>query len=270
MRLPAILHRASLAATLSLGLLAWPAPAGAQTAPAAPPGAAATPDAQAPSRGSVTPADPDELYRGRAHRPNAEAAADIWAATAGTRFESAWKLARACYWLGSHGTETERREALERGVKAGETAVMLAGDRPEGHFWMAANMGTLAEAFGMSQGLKYRGRIKEALERVLAIQPGWQQGSAEAALGRWYARVPRLLGGNKGKAETFYKQALSVDPANRLALIYYAELIADERPADARALLQRVLEAPVLEEWGPEDADWAAKAKERLAKIPVR
>ena len=34
--------------------------------------------------------------------------------------------------------------------------------------------------------------------------------------------------------------------------------------------LQKVLDAPPVEEWGPEDADWAAKAKDRLAKIPAR
>jgi len=225
---------------------------------------------QPPASSTLAPANPDDLYRGRTHRPNAEAAADIWAATADADFDAAWKLARACYWLGSHGTEEQRRAALERGVQAGETAAKLAADRPEGHFWAAANMGTLAEAFGMSQGLKYRGRIKDALERVIAIQAGWQQGSAEAALGRWYARVPRLLGGGKGKAESYYKQALAVDPFNRLALIYYAELIEEDRPTEARALLQRVLEAPPMEEWGPEDADWATKAKERLARVRPR
>lgn len=220
--------------------------------------------------GEVTPANPDELYRQRTHRPNAQAAADIWEARAATDFEAAWKLARACYWLGTHGNEAERREGLERGVKAGELAARLGPDRPEGHFWAAASMGTLAEAFGMSQGLKYRARIKDALEKVIALQPGWQMGSAEAALGRWYARVPRLMGGNKGKAEALYKQALAIDPFNRLALLYYADLLEDDKPAAARRLLQTVLEAPPVEEWGPEDADWAAKAKERLAKIPAR
>lgn len=234
------------------------------------PQAPEAPSASVPAPGRLAAGDPDSLYRGRAHRPNAEAAADIWAATASTEFESAWKLARVCYWLGSHGTEPQRRAALERGVQAGETAVRLAPDRPEGHFWMAASMGALAEAFGMSQGLKYRGRIREALERVLAIQPGWQQGSAEAALGRWYARVPRLLGGNKGKAEAYYRQALAVDPYSRLALVYYAELIEDDRPVEARALLQRVLEAPPDEAWGPEDADWVLKAKAGLARIRPR
>lgn len=262
-------------AVLTLG--AWP-PArlrAQEPEPSAPSGqvAPATPQPVAPTAshpGSLTPGNPDELYKGRTTRTNAEAAADIWEANAATSFEAAWKLARACYWLGSHGTEPQRREALERGVKAGELAAKLGPDRPEGYFWMAASMGTLGEAFGMSQGLKYRGRIKEVLERVIAIQPGWQQGSAEAALGRWYAKVPRLLGGNKGKAEAYYKQALEIDRDNRLALIYYAELIEDDRPAEARGFLQRVLEAPPVEDWGPEDTDWTYKTKERLAKIPAR
>lgn len=230
------------------------------------PGQAVT-AARATQGGTVSPSNPDELYKGRTHRPNAQAAADIWAASAGTDFTAAWMLARVCYWLGTHGTEPERREALEQGVKAGEMAVRLAADRPEGHFWMAASMGTLGEAFGMSQRLKYRGRIKGALERVTVIQSGWQQGSAKAALGWWYARVPRLLGGNKGKAEAYFKQALEYDPFNRLALSYYAELIEEDKPAEARALLERVLEAPPMEGWGPEDNDWAYKARERLARI---
>ncbi len=241
-----------------------------EPAPAPPQSGQPATAAPAAQSGTLTPGNPDELYKGRSHRPNAQAAADIWEVSAETSFEAAWKLARVWYWLGTHGSEPERREALERGVKAGETAVRLAPDRPEGNFWMAASMGTLGEAFGMSQGLKYRGRIKEALEKVIAIQPGWQQGSAEAALGRWYARVPRLLGGNKGKAEAHFKQALAFDPFNRLALIYWAELIEDDKPAEARALLERVIEAPPLDEWGPEDNDWVYKAKERLARIPVR
>ena len=252
--------------TLTLQQGEQPAPGPAQ--PVQP--GQATPAPAAAQGGTIAPSNADELYKGRAHRPNAQAAADIWDASAETDFAAAWMLARACYWLGTHGNEQERREALERGVKAGEMAVRLAPDRPEGHFWMAASMGTLGEAFGMSQGLKYRGRIKEALERVIAIEPGWQQGSAEAALGRWYARVPRLLGGNKGKAEAHLKRALEYDPFNRLALIYYAELIEEDKPAEARALLERVLEAPPLAGWGPEDNDWAYKAKERLARIPVR
>jgi hypothetical protein len=51
-------------------------------------------------------------------------------------------------------------------------------------------MGALAESFGMRQGLKYRGPIKDALETVLRLDPGYLQGIRDRALGRWYYKVP--------------------------------------------------------------------------------
>src|SRR6187399_743455 len=125
--------------------------------------------------------DPDSLYRQREDMALARQAADIWAARAasGHDFESSWRLARACYWIGTHGAENERRAALERGVRAGEQAIAINDAKPDGHFWLAANMGALAESFGLTQGLKYRGRIKTELERVVAIDEPWLQGSAD-------------------------------------------------------------------------------------------
>src|SRR5262249_60122978 len=107
-----------------------------------------------------------------------------------------------------------------------ESAARLEPNRPEGHFWYAANMGNLAQLFGASQGLKYRGRIKEELERVLAIDAGWQDGSADAALGQWYFKVPRLFGGSRSKAEEHLRRALMYDPNNRMALSELADVLA--------------------------------------------
>ena len=130
-------------------------------------------------------------------------AAEIWAArlAADPRdFESAWKLARARYWLGTNGLpEPERRAALEQGIVAGRAAAALEPKRPEGHFWMAANMGALAESFGLRQGIKYRKPIKASLEIVLALDPAFLQGSADRALGRWYFKVPGLFGGSNAE-----------------------------------------------------------------------
>src|SRR5882672_3980109 len=137
--------------------------------------------------------DPDALYRERTDIAKAHRAADIWSArlAANSRdFESAWKLARANYWLGTQGPPGERRAALDRGTEAGRIASMIYPSRPEGFFWMAANMGALAESYGLRQGLKYRGAIKDALERVLQIDTAFQKGSADRALGRWYFKVP--------------------------------------------------------------------------------
>src|SRR6478752_6892037 len=83
--------------------------------------------------------DPDALYAHREDVPNAARAADLWEKTASTRYESAWKLARACYFLGSRGPADARRQQFERGVTAGEGAVRLDSSQPEGHFWLAVD-----------------------------------------------------------------------------------------------------------------------------------
>src|SRR5207237_470671 len=96
-------------------------------------------------------ADPDALYRDRENLVSARQAADIWSARLAANprdFDSAWKLSRAEYWLGTQGPMEVRRAALERGTDIGKQASQLDPSRPEGYFWMAANMGALAESAG--------------------------------------------------------------------------------------------------------------------------
>ena len=216
-------------------------------------------------------ADPDALYRGRADDHSARDAAAIWEArlaAAPTDFDSAWKLARAMYWVGGHGAERERRTALERGVAAGRTAAMLQPGRPEGHFWMAASMGALAESFGMRQGLRYRGAIKDALEIVLRIDPAFQGGSADRALGRWYFKVPGLFGGSKKESEGHLRASLTYDPASTASHYFLAELLIDQdRDRDAATELNAVMASPLNPDWEPEDREFKAKAQRLLASL---
>src|SRR5581483_8224339 len=100
----------------------------------------------------------------------------------------------------------------EDGIDAGRKAAALAPSRPEGHFWIAANMGALAESFGLRAGLKYRAPIKSELETVLALDPSYQSGSADRALGRWYFKVPALFGGSNKRAEEHLRASLRYDP----------------------------------------------------------
>ena len=212
-------------------------------------------------------ANPDDLYRQREDLASARQAADIWAARAagGRDFEASWKLARACHWLGTQLPDAERRAALERGLNAGERAAKLEPSRPEGHFWLAANMGRLAESFGHSQGIKYRGRIKDELLRVLAIDPAWQQGSADRALGWWYHQVPWLFGGSEETAEAHLRKALAYNPKSTATLFFLSEVVAERgRKNEARALLQQVLDAPLDPDWAPEDRNFKKQAEEKL------
>jgi tetratricopeptide (TPR) repeat protein len=215
--------------------------------------------------------DPDELYRRREDLLSAKRAAAIWSATADTDFTAAWKLARTAYWLGTHAAESERRAALERGVTAGEAAVKLNPDRPEGHFWLAADMGALAESFGLSRGLKYRSRIRSELERSMAIDPLWEEASAETALGRWYFEVPRLFGGGRTKAEELFRHVLQRFPQNKNALSFLADvLLARDQTAQAREMLERLIDTAIEPDWAPEDRDFKRKATERLRTLTAR
>jgi tetratricopeptide (TPR) repeat protein len=214
--------------------------------------------------------DPDALYRDRANIASARRAAALWQAQLDANpraFDAAWKLARVLYWLGSHEEEKARRPALERGIAAAEKAAALQPGRPEGHFWMAANMGTLAESFGLRQGLKYRGRIKAALETVLRVDPGFQRGSADRALGRWYHKVPGLFGGSNRKSEEHLRRSLTYDPNSTVSHFFLAEtLFALDRDEEAVEELKKVIAAPYDPEWEPEDREYKQKASERLAR----
>jgi hypothetical protein len=219
--------------------------------------------AQPPATG-----DADQLYAHRTDLASARRAAELWTAALLRNpkdFDAAWKLARADYWLGGHAPEKERAAFLEDGAIRGRTAVALAPNRPEGHFWMAANMGALAESSSRA-GLKYRGAIKDELEKVLRLDPAFQQGSADRALGRWYAKVPRLLGGSKKNAAAHLRESLKYNPRSTASHFFLAELFAEDgRRQQVRAELQQVLDAPRDPEWDPEDQEFKARARSLLA-----
>lgn len=214
---------------------------------------------------------PDALYAQREDLSKARDAAGIWAERLVQHpddFDSAWKLSRARYWLGGHAPAAERKKFLEDGMTAARTALALEPDRPEGHFWLAANMGALAESFGVRQGLKYRGDIKKELETVLTLDPGFQQGSADRALGRWYNRVPGLFGGSNKQSEEHLRKALAYNPQSTATLYFLAETLQDEgKKAEAKSMLQQVIAAPIDPDWAPEDREFQQKAQRLLATL---
>jgi len=221
--------------------------------------------AQAPA------SDPDTLYARRDDLASAQQAAAIWQTRLQQNpkdFESAWKLARARYWLGSHAPEGERRAFLEQGIAAARAAAAIEPDKPEGHFWLAANMGTLAESFGLRQGLKYRGEIKNELLTVLRLDPAFQQGSADRALGRWYYKVPGLFGGSDRKSEEHLRRSLTYNPSSTASLYFLAETLIDlKRKSEARTILDRLIAAPLDPAWAAEDREFKEKARRLIVTL---
>jgi hypothetical protein len=133
---------------------------------------------------------------------------------------------------------------------------------------MAANMGALAESFGLRQGIKYRGPIREALEVVLSLDPAYLHGSADRALGRWYFRVPGLFGGSDRRSEEHLRKALAYNPQSVITRVFLAEtLIALGRKDDARREAQAALDAPLDPDWAPEDRRFKQQAEALLTQL---
>lgn len=226
-----------------------------------------------PQAPAAVAADADALYRDRDRPASALAAEKIWADRLAARaddFDAAWKLARARYWLGTNGpgTADQKKRTLEQGIAAGRAAMTARADAVEGHFWMAANMGALADAHGLRQGMKYRAPIKAALEKALALQPAYLDGSPDRALGRWYFKVPDLFGGDVRKSEVHLRKALTYKADSIISLIFLAEtLIELDRRPEARTTLQAALDAVPDPEWAPEDARFKAQARALLATL---
>ena len=129
-------------------------------------------------------------------------------------------------------------------------------------------MGALAESFGLRQGIRYRGQIREALEHVLKLDPAFQQGSADRALGRWFYKVPGLFGGDKRRSEQHLRKALTYNPQSVITRLFLAEtLIALDRKAEARQELEAAIAAPEDPEWAAEDRAFREQAKRLLTSL---
>lgn len=218
-------------------------------------------------------ADLDALYRDRERPASARAAERGWAALTSAdpkNFAAAANLAKVRYWLGTNGpgTDDEKKVLLEAGIAAARVATAARPDAPDGYFWLAANMGALADAHGLRQGIRYRNPIKVALEKALALDPAFLDGSPDRALGRWYYKVPGLFGGDIKKSEEHLRKALTYNTESIISMLFLGEtLIEAGKKAEARTVLEKALATAPDPDWTPEDTRFKAQARELLKTI---
>ncbi len=183
-------------------------------------------------------------------------------------YEAAWKLARAAYYLGAHGTdENERLEAFREGIAAGELAAQFDPDRPEGHFWHGANVGGRAQLQGPIYAIASVQEIRQDMEKVIKIDEGFQAGSAYLALGQMDLELPEVLGGDDERAVQELERGLAFGEQNALLRVKLAEAYLKlRRTADARRQLQAVLKIKPSPDFKPEYAQAVAEARKLLEK----
>jgi tetratricopeptide (TPR) repeat protein len=216
-------------------------------------------------------AQADILYTQRADLPRAREGIILlrraMAADSGS-FDSAWKLARLNYYLGAHTNErSERERAFNEGIDAGRRAVKIEDGRPEGHFWLGANLGGKAQASMMS-GLTSVSEIRSQMERVIQLDEGFQGGSAYMALGQIDLETPRMLGGDAKRAVEVLEKGLRFGENNTLYRLRLAQAyLAVNRKEEARKQLEFIINAAPDPNFLPEHQEAVAEAR-RLLEEP--
>lgn len=159
--------------------------------------------------------------------------------------ETLIELARVCALAGDFRAsgERERADAHERGSEAARRAIAAAPRNDRAHLWLAINLGRLAEIKGVMRAVALVAAIREESDAVLRLNAANVEGLIVA--GGLAAELPRLMGGDRVRAEALFKRAIDVDPRHTAARLELARLyLATRRWSDAERELLRVVDEP--------------------------
>jgi len=175
-------------------------------------------------------------------------------------YEAAWKLARAAYFVADHTEDSsECSEMFDEGVAAGNSAIKLQPDKPEGHFWLGANVGGKASHATLANPTSFQ-EVKQAMETVLKLDEGFQSGSAYIGLGRLYLEAPSMVGGDTAKAISYLEKGLKFGANSAVLHAYLAEAYESaDRDTDAKKQIE------ILNSLNP-DPQFAAEYKDALKR----
>jgi tetratricopeptide (TPR) repeat protein len=179
-----------------------------------------------------------------------------------------WRMARIEYWIGDHtGNKGDKKRIFEQGIYHAKKAVQLAGDKPEGHYWLGINYGVYGEAKGILKSLSLVKPIKEEMNKVLALNPSFDDGGADRVLGRVYHELPGFAGGSKKKSLEHLLKSREMGPQVGLTRIYLADTyLSLDEIEKARQELEFVVAMEPDPKLIPETAEEKEMARKRLEK----
>lgn len=214
----------------------------------------------------------DELYKQREDVAKVREAINLLRAARAedpNNFDAAWKLSQYCYFLGTHTEDKEEvKKVLNDGISFGRAAVSLNGNRPEGHFWLGANLGGRAKINPLD-GLTDIKEIRKSMDAVIKLDEKYQGGSAYMALGQLELETDGfLLGGDKKKALEYLEKGYQLNSENSMMRLRLAEaLLANDRKADAKKQIDYILKMKPDPNYLPEYHDSVKEAKKLLEKM---
>lgn len=192
-----------------------------------------------------------------------------------------WRAAREAVNLGMlTGDAGARREWFEAAETYGRRAATADSTSTEAWTWFAIAMGRRALGEGPRAKVRLSTEIRDAALRALALDS--TAAAAHHVLGEWHAEIRRLGGLTRFAARTLLgadtfdeaswddaerhlRRAVELEPEGLIHRLALARLLIDrDRPGEARAELQQVLDRPAVE---PTDARHKQEAQDLLRDL---
>lgn len=233
--------------------------------------AGAAPD---PNLSRTRLATADSLYQQRADLAKAQQGLQVLGGVLAedpNNFDAWWRLARLDNFIGRQqdGRNDDRNatHSYEAGVDAGRHAVSLQPNRVEGHFWLGANYGLLAEEEGWIKGLRLIDTVRAEMQAVIRLDPNYEEAAGQRTLARLYYRAPFFKGGDKQRSIQLLEDCLRRFPTDSFSLLYLGDdYLAVGRRDQARQLFEKILNLAPDPAHEPELAENQNEARQRLQR----
>ncbi len=184
------------------------------------------------------------------------------------KFEAFWKLSRILYYIGDKTeSKKEKKSIFGQGIYYAKKAVALEPEKPDGHYWLGVNYGVYGEARGVLKSLSLVKPIKEAMNKVIELDRGYEDGGPDRVLGRVFFKLPGFAGGSKKKSLEHLLKSKELGPNDALTRCYLADTLLSHKEVDkAKEELEYVLSMESDPRWISGIDECKEDAKKMLQK----
>jgi tetratricopeptide (TPR) repeat protein len=182
-----------------------------------------------------------------------------------TDVEAHWKLARAHYWLGTHSPKDQKSAVFDKGIDYAKRGITLQNDCVDCHYWLGVNYSGYGEGKWVLKTLSLVEPIKDEMNKVIELDPNFNEGAAYRMLGRVAFKLPWFVGGSRKDAVAYLIKALEIGPNSILTRVFLAETYLAMKKKDlAKKELEWILKASDNDD--PADREHKEKAGEIYRK----
>lgn len=187
-----------------------------------------------------------------------------------TNSVTASNYAVACFDMADYASNSAHKAEIARqGVAAARALLLLTPQLPAGHYYLALNLGQLADATRSLGGLKLVAEMEREFHAARELDSKFDFAGPDRSLGMLYRDAPGwpISVGSRSKARTHFERARELKPEfpeNQLALLEsWLKWGERKRVQEQTSAVERVLIVARTnlsgEAWGAAWLDWDAR-----------